>query len=70
MENHLLCISELEKGIDLNPSHFMAPKKLGFLYEKAGILREATEIWERATGAAPDEETRTSIREHIKELKA
>ncbi len=63
-------ISELEKAIDLNPRHFPALKNLGVLYEKGGFRQKATEIWERAVGAAPDEETKASIREHIKELKS
>jgi DNA-binding response OmpR family regulator len=61
-------IQELERAIDLNPKHFAALKNLAVLYEKAGFKNKAVEMWERCAAAAPDDPTRTSIREHIVKL--
>jgi DNA-binding response OmpR family regulator len=61
-------IQELERAIDLNPKHFAGLKNLAVLYEKAGFKNKAVEMWERCATAAPDEPTRTSIREHLMKL--
>jgi tetratricopeptide (TPR) repeat protein len=61
-------IQELERAIDLNPRHFPALKNLAVLYEKAGFKNKAVEMWERCAAAAPDEPTRTSIKERLLKL--
>jgi DNA-binding response OmpR family regulator len=61
-------IQELERAIDLNPKHFAGLKNLAVLYEKAGFKNKAVEMWERCAGAAPDEPTRATIREHLLKL--
>jgi DNA-binding response OmpR family regulator len=61
-------IQELERAIDLNPRHFPALKNLAVLYEKAGFKNKAVEMWERCAAVAPDEPTRTSVRDHLRGL--
>lgn len=61
-------ITELERAVDLNPKHFPALKNLAVLYEKAGFKNKAIEMWERCVHAAPDAETRSSIKEHLIKL--
>lgn len=61
-------ITELERAVDLNPKHFPALKNLAVLYEKAGFKNKAVEMWERSVHAAPDAETRASIKEHLIKL--
>jgi DNA-binding response OmpR family regulator len=61
-------IQELERAIDLNPRHFPALKNLAVLYEKAGFKNKAVEMWERCAAVAPDEATRTSVRDHLRGL--
>jgi DNA-binding response OmpR family regulator len=61
-------IQELERAIDLNPRHFPALKNLAVLYEKAGFKNKAVEMWERCVAVAPDDSTRSSVREHLREL--
>lgn len=61
-------ITELERAVDLNPSHFPALKNLAVLYEKAGFKNKALEMWERCVLVAPDEETRASIKAHVVRL--
>lgn len=61
-------ITELERAVDLNPKHFPALKNLAVLYEKAGFKNKAVEMWERCVHAAPDAETRASIKEHLMKL--
>jgi DNA-binding response OmpR family regulator len=61
-------ITELERAVDLNPRHFPALKNLAVLYEKAGFKNKAVEMWERCIHAAPDNETRESIKTHMMRL--
>jgi DNA-binding response OmpR family regulator len=61
-------IQELERAIDLNPRHFAALKNLAVLYEKAGFKNKAVEMWERCAATAPDDETRTSVKQHLLKL--
>jgi DNA-binding response OmpR family regulator len=61
-------IQELERAIELNPKHYPALKNLAILYEKACFKNKAVEIWERGVSAAPDDETRASIKEHLLKL--
>jgi DNA-binding response OmpR family regulator len=61
-------IQELERAIDLNPRHFPALKNLAVLYEKAGFKNKAVEAWERAIAAAPDDDVRSGVRQHLREL--
>ncbi len=61
-------IQELERAIELNPKHFAALKNLAVLYEKAGFKNKAVEMWERCISAAPDDDTRASVKEHLLKL--
>lgn len=61
-------ITELERAVDLNPRHFSALKNLAVLYEKAGFKNKAVEMWERCIHAAPDNETRESVKAHMMRL--
>lgn len=58
-------IHELEVAADLQPRNFSALKNLAVLYQRAGFKFKAVEMWERALGVAPDEETRRGIKEHL-----
>jgi DNA-binding response OmpR family regulator len=61
-------IQELERAIDLHPKHFAALKNLAVLYEKAGFKNKAVEMWERCAALAPDDATRASVKEHLRQL--
>jgi CheY-like chemotaxis protein len=61
-------IQELERAIDLNPTHFSALKNLAVLYEQAGFKNKATEMWARCIAQAPDEATRGSVQSHLRQL--
>lgn len=58
-------IGELELAVQVNGRQFQALKNLAVLYQKAGFRNKAVESWERALRAAPDEETRQTVREHL-----
>lgn len=58
-------IHELETAVDLQPRNFSALKNLAVLYQRAGFKHKAVEMWERALSAAPDEETRQGIKDHL-----
>ncbi len=58
-------ISELETVLELAPGVFQAMKNLAVLYQQAGFRNKSIEMWERAMGAAPDDETREQIKEHL-----
>lgn len=61
-------IHELETAVDLSPRHFSALKNLAVLYQRAGFKHKAIEMWERALGNAPDDETRRGIKDHLMSL--
>jgi len=61
-------IAALERAVSSNGRHFATLKNLAILYQKAGFRNRAVETWERALGAAPEEETRQSIRQHLLRL--
>ncbi len=58
-------IQALETAVEINGKHFAALKNLAVLYQKAGFKLKAVELWERALANAPDEPTKTGIREHL-----
>ncbi|MCB9614884.1 MAG: response regulator [Sandaracinus sp.] len=61
-------IHELETAVDLQPRNFSALKNLAVLYQRAGFKHKAIEMWERALAAAPDDETRQGIKDHLMTL--
>ena len=61
-------IHELETAVDLSPKSFAALKNLAVLYQRAGFKHKAIEIWERALGSAPDDETRRGLKDHLMSL--
>lgn len=67
-ENVFEAIQELETAVDLRSRDFSTLKNLAVLYQRAGFRLKATEMWERALGCAPDDATRTSIRNHLVSL--
>lgn len=67
-ENVFEAIHELETAADLKPRDFSTLKNLAVLYQRAGFRLKATELWERALGNAPDDATRSSIRNHLVSL--
>ena len=58
-------IQALETAVEINGKHFPALKNLAVLYQKAGFKLKAVEMWERALGHAPDETTRSGIKDHL-----
>ncbi len=61
-------IHQLETATELQPRNFSALKNLAVLYQRAGFKHKAIEMWERALSAAPDEETRVGIKDHLMSL--
>jgi DNA-binding response OmpR family regulator len=61
-------IDALETAVDLAPRHFSALKNLAVLYQRAGFKHKATELWERALGAAPDDATRQGVKDQLLSL--
>lgn len=58
----------LEHAVRAQPMHFSALKNLAVVYQRVGFRRQAFETWERAQEAAPDDQTRAQIREHMLSL--
>ncbi len=58
-------IQSLECAVDLQPRHFAALKNLAVAYQKAGFRHKAVEMWERALGSAPDDQTRSTIKQQV-----
>jgi DNA-binding response OmpR family regulator len=58
-------IQALETAVEINGKHFPALKNLAVLYQKAGFKLKAREMWERALGHAPDDGTRSGIKDHL-----
>jgi CheY-like chemotaxis protein len=58
-------INALESALKLQPRNFLASKNLATLYQKAGLHHRCLDSWQRAMLAAPDDETRASLKEHI-----
>jgi DNA-binding response OmpR family regulator len=67
-ENLFDAIQALETAADLKPRDFSTLKNLAVLYQRAGFRLKAAEMWERALGSAPDDETRVNIRNHLVSL--
>jgi len=58
-------IQSLECAADLQPKHFAALKNLAVAYQKAGFRHKAVELWERALSTAPDDDTRSTIKQQV-----
>lgn len=67
-ENLFEAIQSLETAVDLRPRDFSTLKNLAVLYQRAGFRLKATEMWERALGAAPDDDTKQNIKTHLMSL--
>lgn len=61
-------IQALETAVDLAPKNFPALKNLAVLYQRAGFKHKAVEMWERALGCSPDDETKRGIKDHLMSL--
>jgi CheY-like chemotaxis protein len=55
-------IQELETALSIRTDFFPALKNLAVLYQNAGFRMKALEMWERSLAAAPDDETRETIK--------
>jgi CheY-like chemotaxis protein len=61
-------VMALEHAVRAQPLHFSALKNLAVVYQRVGFRRQAFETWERAQEAAPDDQTRAQIKEHMLSL--
>ncbi len=61
-------IQALETAVRLAPRSFPALKNLAVLYQRAGFRHQAMDVWERALGASPDDETKRGIQDHLLSL--
>jgi CheY-like chemotaxis protein len=64
-EDHFAAIDALETAVGLSPRHFSALKNLAVVYQRAGFRHKAVETWQRAMANAPDDETRSHIKDHM-----
>ncbi len=55
-------IQELETAVSIRSDFFPALKNLAVLYQNAGFRNKALEMWERSLSAAPDDESRETIK--------
>ena len=58
-------IAAYERAVELKPDLLDVLQALGALYTRRGFRRKAVEVWERALAAAPDEATKTRLREKL-----
>lgn len=58
-------VRALEHALTLQPRHFAAIKNLAVIYQRSGMKHKAIDAWQRALVYAPDDETRTHIRQHM-----
>lgn len=58
-------IQALETVLSIRSDFFPALKNLAVLYQNAGFRHKAIEMWERCLAAAPDDETRETIKRHL-----
>ncbi|HTV20624.1 MAG TPA: response regulator [Polyangiaceae bacterium] len=58
-------IRALERAVEINSRHFGGVKNLAILYGQVGFRNRAVELWQRGLSLAPDDETRSAIREHL-----
>jgi len=68
LDNVFEAIQVLETAAELRPRDFSTLKNLAVLYQRAGFRLKATEMWERALGSAPDDDTRANIKNHLVSL--
>jgi DNA-binding response OmpR family regulator len=61
-------IAALETAVTLAPRHFGALKNLAVLHQRVGHKHQSIDMWERALGCSPDDETRRGIQAHILSL--
>lgn len=58
-------IYHYERAIELDASLFAATKNLALLYQARGFRNKAVEMWERSLAAAPSQEVREQIKQHL-----
>jgi len=63
-------MTSYERAAELKPDHLPLLKSLAALYLEKGFRRKASEILERAVGAAQDDASRSALRQRIAELTA
>ena len=64
-DNAFAAIRALEQAVALQPQHFSALKNLAVVYQRAGFRHASVDVWQQAMAAAPDEDTRNTIRTHM-----
>jgi len=64
-DNAFAAIRALEQAVALQPQHFSALKNLAVVYQRAGFRNASVDVWQQAMAAAPDEDTRNTIRTHM-----
>jgi tetratricopeptide (TPR) repeat protein len=67
-DNPFAAIHALEQAVALQPHHFSALKNLAVVYQRAGFRHASIDVWQQAMAAAPDDDTRSTIREHMLSL--
>jgi tetratricopeptide (TPR) repeat protein len=67
-ESAFAAIGALERAVALQPRHFSALKNLAVVYQRAGLRNTCIDVWQQAMSAAPDDDTRATIREHLLSL--
>ncbi len=63
--NDFEAIEELEKAASINPKHFNALRRLAGIYQRKKLTHKAIDTWLRAAGAAPNEEIKEKIKQHL-----
>jgi CheY-like chemotaxis protein len=64
-EQPFSAIRALERALAVQPKHFAAIKNLAVICQRTGMKYKAFDAWQRALVYAPDDETRTQIRQHM-----
>ncbi|HSN89844.1 MAG TPA: response regulator, partial [Anaeromyxobacteraceae bacterium] len=63
--DHFRAMTAFERATELKAGHLPALRALAALYEEKGFRRKAAETLERALGAAPDDETRSGLKQDL-----
>jgi len=63
--DHFRAMTSFERATELRAGHLPALRALAALYEEKGFRRKAAETLERALGAAPDDATRSGLKQDL-----
>jgi tetratricopeptide (TPR) repeat protein len=59
---------EYEQALALDSTFFPAVKDLALLYQNAGFVQKAVEMWQQALAICPEPSMRQTIKDHILRL--